>query len=285
MTIDKGKERIYILGGTGRIGSVIIPELIKVGVQITVYARSPEKVSKADNVTVIQGDYNDLTPFENSIAGHTRLFLLVADCEDLDKIKIKFGTKAYAAGVKQIVELSARRLPWRSYNVVHVHQQAEDALYAIKDRGYHVTLRPTNFMTNMTDYNTIKNNNEIVDSADPDEQQEWISPSDIGHVAARILVEPIEKHKDVAYELIGDVKTPAQRAAIISKVTGRNISYKQLSVQEMYDFFINAGETNSMAYYMSTYQFVSPISRGLPLLLGRPQESVEVWATNNKELF
>lgn len=104
-------------------------------------------------------------------------------------------------------------------------------------------------------------------------------------MAARILVEPLETHKDVAYELIGDVKTPAQRAAIISKVTGRNISYKQLPVQEMYDFFINAGETNSMAYYMSTYQFVSPISRGLPLLLGRPQESLEVWAANNKELF
>ncbi|KAI9257166.1 hypothetical protein BDA99DRAFT_441526 [Phascolomyces articulosus] len=283
MTLEN--ENIYILGATGRVGSVIVPELIKAGARVTVYVRSPEKIQKAENLTVVQGDYNNLTPFEKTIGGHTRLFLLVADREDLDRIKIAFGTRAYAAGVKQIVELSARRLPWRSYNVVHVHQQAEDALYAIKDRGYHVVLRPTNFMTNMTDYDTIKNNNEIVDSADPNEQQEWISPADIGHVAARILVEPMEKHKDVAYELIGDIKTPAQRAEIISKVTGRNISYKQLSVQEMYDFFINAGETTSMAYYMSTYQFVSPISRGLPLLLGRPQEGLEVWAANNKHLF
>ncbi|KAI9498590.1 hypothetical protein BDB00DRAFT_391976 [Zychaea mexicana] len=283
MTIEG--DRIYLLGATGRIGSVILPELIKAGVQVTVYARSPAKVPKAENITIVQGDYDDLTPFENSIAGHTRLFLLVADREDLDKVKIAFGTRAYAAGIKQLVELSARRLPWRSYNVVHVHQQAEDALYAIKDRGYHVVLRPTNFMTNMTDYDTIKNDNRIVDSADSDEQQEWISPADIGTVAARILLQPVEQHKDVAYELIGDVKTPAQRAAIISKLTGRTISYSQLPVQELYDFFIKAGETPSMAYYMSTYQSLSPVSRGLPLLLGRAPEKLEDWAANNKDLF
>ncbi|KAI8145721.1 hypothetical protein BJV82DRAFT_601986 [Fennellomyces sp. T-0311] len=283
MTIEG--ERIYLLGATGRVGSVILQELIQAGVQTTVYARSPQKVPAADNVLVVQGTYEDMTPFEKSIQGHTRLFLLVADREDLDKIKIRFGECAYAHGVKQIVELSARRLPWRSFNVVHVHQKAEDTLYAIKDRGYHVALRPTNFMTNMTDYGTIKDRDVIVDSAEPDEPQEWISPNDIGHVAARILLQPLERHKDVAYELIGDVKTPAQRASIVSKVTGRNITYKQQSVQEMYDFFIDNGETPSMAYYMSCYQFCTPISRGLPLLLGRPAETTEVWAASNKHLF
>ncbi|KAI9257165.1 hypothetical protein BDA99DRAFT_573490 [Phascolomyces articulosus] len=271
-------EKYYLTGATGQIGKVVLQELVKAGVQITVYTRSPDKVPKANNITIVEGDFKDLTPFENSIAGHTRLFLLIADRDNLTNIKIAMGTRAYAAGVKQIVDLSAKRLPYRSYNGLHIHELAEDALYAIKDRGYHVALRPTNFMSNMNFFDIVKKQDRIVDTADPDEKQEWISTTDIGLAGARILLQPVEKHKDATYELVGAIATPAERAAILSKVTGRQITYTQLPVQELYDYYINGGFTPDLSYYLATYQVVDPVSRGLPLLLGRAPESVEVWS-------
>ncbi|KAI8143405.1 hypothetical protein BJV82DRAFT_578604 [Fennellomyces sp. T-0311] len=284
MTVQE--ERVFVVGGTGNVGSIVVQELINSGAQVTVYARSPEKVPKADNVTTIQGDYSDWTPLETSIVGHTRLFLLAGEGPDLTQVKIDVAKRAYAAGVKQLVELSARRLPWRDYTVVHLHTLAEEAIYAIPDRGSYVTLRPTNFMSNqLLALDLIRSQNILVDSAAPDEPQEFISPRDIATVATRILREPIDKHNDAAYELIGDVRTPSERAAYLSKALGRPITYKQLPVQELYDMYLKEGLDHAFAYYLVTYQDVKPVSRGLPLLLGRSPESFEEFTDNNKDLF
>ena len=53
---------------------------------------------------------------------------------------------------------------------------------------------------------TIQSENTLVDSADPEEKQEWISPFDIAQVAVNILQDSIDKHGDAAYDLVGDLK-------------------------------------------------------------------------------
>ncbi|KAI8143407.1 hypothetical protein BJV82DRAFT_557824 [Fennellomyces sp. T-0311] len=280
------EERIFVVGGTGNIGSIVVQDLIKSGAQVTIYTRSPQKVPQASTVSIAQGDYSDWTPLEKALPGHTRLFLLVGDVPHQTEIKIDVAKRAYAAGIKQIVDLSTVRLPLRDYVVLDAHALAEDAIYAIPNRGAYIALRPTNFMTNQLAFiNTIKEQNILVDAAAPDEPQEFISPRDIATVAVRILGEAIVKHKDAAYEIIGDVTTPNKRAEYLSKALGRTITYKQLPVQEVYDKFREIGWDHAAAYFMSTYQHVRPPSRGLQLLLGRSPESYEEWTESNKSLF
>ncbi|KAG2217727.1 hypothetical protein INT45_001270 [Circinella minor] len=280
--------RLYVIGGTGTVGSLVVQELVKQrGTQVTVYARSPAKVLQADNVTIVQGDLDDLTPFEKSISGHDRLFLLVPDRSDLDKIMITISKTAYVAGIKQILDISSTTLPSRTFSIDHKHHVAEEAIYAIPKRSAYISIRPTNFMTNtLFLVHTIKNHDFIMDSADPEELQEWISPFDIAQVAARILQDPIEKHGDAAYELIGDLKTPLQRAFILSNVLGRTITYKQVSAQELYDHFLEFTKNHNISYFLSTFQRSNPVTRGLSVLLGgRIPESYETWATKNKQAF
>ena len=294
-------ERIYVLGATGNVGSVIVDELLKNNnVQVTAYTRSPNKLvdkkskSKDDEqLTIVQGEYTDLTSFYESIAGHTRLFLLVPDMEAMGNIKVELGKKAIEAGVKQIVDLSVANTTWRQYQALLPHQEAEKVIFELPNRRnrntHFVSLRPTNFMSNLFfSAETIKNQDMFMDAAEPNhEYQDYISPRDIGQVASRILMDPVERHGDAAYELVGDVKTPQERAGIFSTVLGRPIRYTQVSAQTMYDSYIKLGVDHALSFCASTYQAKDPvITRGLPILLGgRNPESIQEWLENNKKAF
>ncbi|KAI9251870.1 hypothetical protein BDA99DRAFT_521389 [Phascolomyces articulosus] len=283
-------NRVFVTGATGKVGSILVEELVKRDVQVTVYARSPEKVFKHPNVSVIQGDFQDLTPLKTGIVGHDRLFLLVMsapnNANDV-KVKASIAEIAYAAGVKQIVDLSAIRVPWRSYPLIHnPHEKSEQWIYDIPNRGGYVAIRPTNFMSGalyLLDY--IKNENTVLGAADPQELQEWISPQDIAEVSANILIEPVEKHGDAAYELIGDLITPTRRAEILTAALGRPIQYKKIPVLELYDLYMKSFKNHDVAYYVATFQRSNPVYRGLPILLRREPESFEAWVAKNKQAF
>ncbi|KAI8145269.1 hypothetical protein BJV82DRAFT_605590 [Fennellomyces sp. T-0311] len=280
-------ERIYVIGATEKTGSVVLDELVQSGANVTVLVRSPEKVRHANAVNIVQGDYDDLITFFQTISGHTRLFIVMSNFAGSYETEISLSKIAYAAGVKQIVHLTGLQLPWRNWNITHAHRQAEQSISSIPNRGSFVSLRPTNFISNhLMTLDTIKNENVILDSADPDEPQEWISPNDVGRVAARILLDPVEIHGDAGYELIGDVKTPSERAAILSAVLDRPISYKQIPAHELYEKFIEAGLTHYGALWFSSYRNPQTIpTRSLPILLGRPIETWDVWARRNKNAF
>lgn len=102
----------------------------------------------------------------------------------------------------------------------------EKAILDIPNRGgTYVCLRPTCFMSDhlRQEIATIKSSNKIFGAYPEDMIEEWISPDDIGALAAIIFQEPIEKHGDAVYEMTGDWLTPVERAAILSKHLGRDI--------------------------------------------------------------
>ncbi|KAI8138417.1 hypothetical protein BJV82DRAFT_523557 [Fennellomyces sp. T-0311] len=285
-------ERIYIIGGTGNVGTVVVKELLKKNIPVTLFARSPAKVQTLfgtnPNVSVVQGDVHDLKPFEKSIAGHTRLFLLVSDFENLVKLNLAIAKKAYAAGIQQIVHLSSISVhfPWRTSFIGEINRDSEQGILAIPHRGTYVSLRPYRFMSNVMwlDFHSIKELNRIVDVVDPDELQEWSSPNDIGGVAATIFQDPIEKHGDAAYEMVSDVVSSKDRADRLTKALGRTIVYKQLTPQEQYDILVNRfAFSHPLAYHMVCQpQVTDKVTPGLSLLLGRAPETLEQWLEANK---
>ncbi|KAI9492349.1 hypothetical protein BDB00DRAFT_828631 [Zychaea mexicana] len=294
-------EKVFIVGGTGHIGERCVQQLLNNNVHVTLYTRSPAKVqAKFPQAAIVEGDYNDLTPLEKGIAGHTRLFLLIADLVNMPHIKGAISAKACATGVKQIVDLSslAVTLPWRSTFLGNTHRLSEEAILASRSSavatadsittGY-VALRPTMFMTNhlWIDAQTIKNEGVLRHTADPDELEGWISNNDIGDLAAIVLQEPIEKHGDAVYEMTGCVLTPAQRIAALGKVAGREIGYTKISTKEKYDFLTTKmGMPHIMAMdLLGLFKGVNTVSVGLSVLLGREPESFEQWLEHNKDVF
>ncbi|KAI8145662.1 hypothetical protein BJV82DRAFT_534896 [Fennellomyces sp. T-0311] len=287
-------ERVYFVSGTGSIGTVAIKKLLENGVAVTVYARSPAKAQSLfgnpSNLTIVEGDYSDLKPFDETIAGHTRLFLVVADPVNFTKLKVAIAKKAYAAGVKQIVDISSvgSAFPWRSSWGSTLYRDAEEALLGIPGRGAYVALRPYQFMSNQAtrEVHTIKGSNSIIDIAAPDAVQEWISTNDIGEVVANIFQDPIEKHGDAVYDMVGDVVSRKDRAALLSKLLGRTITYEQITPEQQYNNLVSLGLTHLQAYTVLDLPTISgKVTPGLSILLGRPPQTLEEWLEENKAAF
>ncbi|KAJ2961762.1 hypothetical protein NQZ79_g2972 [Umbelopsis isabellina] len=286
-------DRVFLTGATGNIGKKVVEELAKNNVQTTVYARDVEKASKlfpnASSLTFVQGDYDTIDAFSKAIVGHSRLFLLVTDLSRMADIKVKFATIAYEAGVKQIVDISTNMvaLAWR-YNFASAAQgPAEEALLNLPKRGAYVTLRPTAFMSNhvVYDKSTIQHG-FLQGVVAPNYKQEWISTNDIGLASANILQDPVEKHGDAVYEMIGDSVSPSERAAIFSKALGREITYNQVRPSERYKVLTEYVKVpHYIAYAICSRDPQKDVTIEIEILLGREPETLEQWVNSSIDRF
>lgn len=107
-------EHIFVVGATGNVGSNTVRQLLEKGSRVTIYVRNPAKATtlfpgQESLLSIVQGDYSDLTPFDNAIAsGFTRLLVLIqAEGVAMAELKSHMATVAYNSGVKQVVDISS----------------------------------------------------------------------------------------------------------------------------------------------------------------------------------
>ncbi|KAI8062359.1 uncharacterized protein B0P05DRAFT_246973 [Gilbertella persicaria] len=290
MTMD----RIFILGGTGNIGTRLVQDLLKKKASITLYSRNPSKVASLfpdNDIHVIEGDIQDVNKLKDAMQGHTRLFLLLGIQPGFSKTKRVISEFAYRASIKQIVDISSitSGYPWRTTHVGDMYVESEKAILDIPNRGTYVALRPGRFMSNVLVFERLSPDGIIYDTADQDMLQGWISPNDIGSIVANILTDPIEKHGDGCYELIGDTITPKQRADIFSRVLNRSVVYEQMSALAKYNLLTKLGTAHLIAYDLCTQSSTrSPydrVSTGIPILLNRDPETFEQFVQQKKDLL
>ncbi|KAJ2960236.1 hypothetical protein NQZ79_g4356 [Umbelopsis isabellina] len=287
--------KVYVLGATGGVGTPVVKELLKRGVSTTVLVRNPSKAHKLfgenDNLTVVQGDYTNVDAFKNSIGGHERLFLLVSDMDAMPKIKVTFSKIGYEAGVKQVVDVSSGSVSgsWRQNVVAAAHYYSEKGIYELPNRGYYVALRPTAFFTNhfFGDDKTIRFKGIITGAEEANNGSAWISPNDIAHLAVNIMTEPVEQHVDMVYDMTSQRLSGNERAAVISRVLGKEIKYVQVPFEQAYKNFLEfAHVPHSMAYGILDGSAENySVNHGLSTVLHREPETLEQWLTNNKDAF
>ncbi|KAI7899298.1 uncharacterized protein BX663DRAFT_522122 [Cokeromyces recurvatus] len=293
-------ERVFIVGGTGNIGRKVVNDLLDNNVAVTLYARNPVKVqdlfSSHKNskhlVNVVQGDYHDLSPIQEGIKGHTRLFLLVADFNNFVNCKLTISQYAYVAGVQQIVDISSFSVNagWRESLIGSNHYLAEKAIFEIPNRGHFVALRPGRFMSNIfMQAQTMTTTGAMYDITDPNKAHGWISPNDIGAVAAVILREDIKKHADAVYHLTGDVSTPSKLVHIISSLIDRDIAYIQISPVQKYNKLMETGHISHLLAIDLIDNLENNrddvITPTIEILLGRKPETLEEYLLANKSQF
>ncbi|KAL9552650.1 hypothetical protein MBANPS3_003655 [Mucor bainieri] len=279
MTNSTTTERIFIIGGTGNAGTKTVQDLVSRNIPVTLYARNPSKVAElfSENplIQVIHGDLADLAPLKEGLTGHTRLFLLYSNFEDFVEKKI-LDISSITSGES-----------WRSGYVGTMHRDAEQGILNIPNRGTLVVLRPGRFMSNILTFERPTPDGAMYDTVDANETQGWISPNDIGAVAAAVLSEDIKKHGDIVYELIGDVVTLDQRSTIVSRVLGRSIRYQKVSASSKYGQLMKTGmfphgAAYNLAASIPTVPPTTTISTGIPILIGREPETLEQYILSNK---
>ncbi|KAL9541964.1 hypothetical protein MBANPS3_008846 [Mucor bainieri] len=293
-TTVASNERVFVVGSTGNVGSAAVKELLKHQVPVTVFSRNAAKVSTVfpdagDLLKVVEGDFSDVSPIKEGIKGHTRLLLLTQGLDDTVQLKKTIASYAYAAGVKQVVDIStsAANLGWRASTIGGVHYFAEKAIFDLPNRGHFVALRPSWFASNIIRDQRPLATKAFTTTAPLDFKKGYISPNDIGAVAATILREDVAKHGDAVYNLTGEIVTSGQLADILSRVTGTDVRYHQITATELYNNLISTGWIPHLLALdltdhagLENNHSVTPI---IEILLGRKPQTVEEYLALNKD--
>jgi len=291
-------DNIFILGATGNIGSHVVKGLIANGVRTTIFAREEEKAKNLFSsefstglLSLVKGDYDDEEIFASSIVGHTRLFMLIGDIHRITYLKGKWGKIAYDSGVKQIVDISSFTVNFnKSGPISEEHTNGEEELRKIRGDNFLVMLRPGYFMTNTlgTEPHSIKGLSKIFGPAPPDFHLPCVDTRDIADVALRVFLDPYETHGHVmVYDISPDPLTNLEKAQVYSRVLGREITYEQLPVGEVYNRMTGNGMTHQLAYDLIslTLKDYSKATPQVCIMTRKPVRTFEMWLEENKNAF
>ncbi|CAF2109473.1 unnamed protein product [Rotaria magnacalcarata] len=162
--ISSDKNNVFAFGASGNVGSDVIHDLVRKGVETTAYVRNEKarELFKDELATgllsSIVGTYISIGIYARTIEGHDRLFILVSGSVNkpvsMSKIKEIFGKIAYEQRVRQIVDVSSYnvRIDGIQGIIGHMNTESEDKLLALAEKSSDerslVILSPGAFMSN-----------------------------------------------------------------------------------------------------------------------------------------
>ncbi len=236
-------SRSLILGATGNIGSQVARQLLGTGAAVRVGARTPQKASDLATLgaEVVHFDFDHPSTWSTALEGVQRLFLVAPSRQDFAHPIGELLRAAVAAGVEQVVKLSAMGVSVEApFALARQHALADEAVAA--SGLQHTILRPTFFMDNFFGQHahTIRADGAFY-GASAGGAVAYVSSADIASVAVAALTHPAE-HNGQTYVITGArVLTDAQAAGLIGDLLGRDVTYVDLSAEQLGAGMADAG--------------------------------------------
>ena len=274
--------KVLVTGATGKIGSLVVPELLKRGVHVRVLVR--KQSSFPSQVEVVVGDLLDPVAVRSALSGVNKLFLLNALVPDEIPQALIACNLAKRLGIEQITYLSIIRAE-QAPEVPHFAAKlaAEKAIRALSVPF--TILRPAPFYQNDAAFKDLLLGPGVYPNPIGVEGTAAVDVRDIAEAAAVTLTEP--GHLGKTYELVGPtLLNGPDVAALWSRLLSKAVVYPGAD--------LDAWETQ-MRSFMPAYlaydlrlMFDSILEKGLAAtkwqmdrvtkLLGHPARSYEAFA-------
>ncbi|MGN6592343.1 MAG: SDR family oxidoreductase [Terriglobales bacterium] len=216
--------KVLVCGATGKVGSAVVPELLRRGAAVRALVRkAPAAGRLADGVETAIGDLLDPPSLEAALRGVDKMFLLNAVAADeLTQALIGYGM-ARRAGVKHITYLSVYKVD-RFPDVPHFASKlaVERALHA-GDVSFTI-LRPGFFYQNEVGMRPVMQSAGIYPMAIG---RKGIAAVDIRDIAAAAAITLTSNgHGGKTYSPLGPGQLTGPRAAELwSQALGRSVTY------------------------------------------------------------
>jgi len=262
------KDNILVLAASGKTGRRVAARLRLRGIAARLASRSSQTPF----------DWSDPAGWDAALDGVTAVYMVAPAVVGPAP---EFVARAEAAGVQRLVLLSGRGADtWGDSRFGLDMRSAEEAV-----RGSALewtVLRPNNFAQNFDEdlFHAPLVAGELALPAG-ETPEPFIDIEDVADVAATVLAEP-GRHARRIYELTGpDALTFAEAADMISRASGRPITYKQISPAEYTALLVEQGVGEQDAEHVSE-MFVlmdgGPLATttdGVASVLGRPARTFE----------
>lgn len=261
----KNGSTILLTDPTGTVGNAVVTRLASSNQNIIRVAVDTKdkagKIKHADEIVDI--DYTRPETIAEAMDNVDRLFLRIPPSDEMVDISSNFVEKAKKSGVKFIVKLSVMGADVKpGYTVGRLHRQVEKV---IEESGIpFVFLRPNSFMQNfVTRSSQTLKTQDVICLPGGDAKISLVDARDVAAVTAEVLTGYGSQHLNKVYDITGpEALSHSQFADILSKETGRKISYMNISGEDLrnrmkkigiVDWFIdNALELYTM--YRSDYR-------------------------------
>lgn len=218
-----------VIGATGTTGSRVASQLAAGGHRVKAAGRRATAVAGA---RAVRFDWTDSATFTEALSGTDRVYLVppIGSSEPAATM-LPFLEQARTAGVRRAVLLSSSAIPAGGPATGQIHE----ALPGLFDEW--AVLRPSWFMQNFTGDHPHAQSiraDGILLTATGEGRVGFVDADDIAAVAVRALTDEQAPNTDLVITgpqalSYGDV------AAVVGEVTGRTVTHRQLTYEQMRD--------------------------------------------------
>ncbi|OZM84114.1 NAD(P)H-binding protein [Pseudonocardia sp. MH-G8] len=231
-------DSTLVLGATGKTGRRVVARLGLHGTPVRAASRSSR----------IRFDWSDPAGWDATLQGADAVYVVAPPVPGPVH---EFVARAEAAGVQRLVLLSGRGADtWGDSPFGLDMRSAEDAVLGSALEW--TILRSSNFDQNFDEdvFHAPLVAGELALPADS-VPEPFIDVEDVADAAAVVLTGPA-RHAGRIYELTGPrALTFAEAVDVISRASGRPITYKQLSPAEYTATLVEAGVTEDVAHHVA----------------------------------
>ena len=256
-----GNKKFAVLGATGKIGHVLVEELLQKGHQVRAIGRDDAKLEglKKKGAEIYAADFNNVGHLAEAFSGCDGIFTMITPDYSVDD-NIMHQNKSGEVIVDAIIKSKVTKvLNLSSIGAQHADKtgpikglyKQEQRLNAISNVDV-LHLRPSSFMQNFFWSVPVIQHHGIISSSVKSDLPMWmVSTNDIGKKAASLLADLSFTGKSV-FEFVGPRElTQAQATEILGKSIGQHgLKYIQSSYEDEIKALVGAGMKSGFVQLM-----------------------------------
>ena len=272
----------------GKVGSETVRLLRERDLPVRVPARDPAKLTAlADaGAEVVAGDLDVPASIDDAMKGVSALVLVSPAVPAQELNVVASAARACAGHVVKATSKASADSP-----IARRRWQAEIEAALAASGIPHTLLRSNAYMQNILALAPAIAKTSSFGSAAGKGRAGLVDARDVAAVAARAAAGPAA-HAGKTYWLTGpELVSNYDVAAALSRLLGRTIAYRELTVEEHKDAMIRAGvpaqiaEMNAQAFGLTAGGDAEWVTEDVPSLLGRPARSLEQFAADYAAAF
>lgn len=282
--------RVLVTGASGNVGSHVVRELLNMGESVTAAGTDTKKLERMfeGKAKAVYFDFTDKNTYNKVFEDVDRVFLMrpphLGRPEDL----YPFIEAMKKSNIKLVSFLSLMGV---ENNTIPPHHKIEKYIEKVSIPYAHV--RPGFFMQNISGVHSveIREKSEVFVPAGKSKTS-FIDAADIGLATAILLNNP-KKYKNTKHTITGpEALNYYQVADVLSKVTGRRITYTKPGYLKYRSYYIkkrglDKGYVNVTValYFMTRMGTAKEVTDGFYELTGRKPHTFKEFAEINSKYF